>query len=1113
MVLMLLALVLPVAPAAVAGEGPDEDSTLTAAHLQGPFAQDATCGATFNDGQTRYFVTLTSTTGSDIPSVNGGTPATVSLLGSGTSNFGQLVSMPVGDLENQAFPGRDNTVPPNGICTDAGDQPGNQADGHVNDYGSPPVTTTPRTVPTTPTAFNWVLYITAAGFAPRIIDLSANGWQDGVPPGFVTPGGQGTVAGVGCLITTVGCLFTVGTVQLTPLQAPAQGRGSLSGIVTDLNGFPLGLSGTAAPFTAGVEVVVFRQPNQDVGDDAFGGIAEGQAVSVLVDAAGQYFIGNLWPGNYSVTVVDTRFPLPCALSGSCGVQPATKQVTVGVGAQVTANFSVPTDMQSKQAPSQTVASGQVGVFGYVIDGGSGTRIGSATPGYPGMNAGGAFPAPGTIIFTPSSGTGGVGSVTAVPDTTGRYQALLTAGVSYTAQVILPPGFTGACTVGGNLSNSNLTNQTTPSTTPLFLCGTGSVGQDRFTFPAAAGTNLPAIGSPTAGVWNDGGSFVLTPSNATLIPPTGSTVVRRLEAVIPGIFRNPDTSYTGVDVETIQVRVVNNGTIRTGAQIEWYSTSSDDVASLVKTDSLDLNPGAVGIFTRSNVPDGCTRCMAQIFSFDIDGPGLVYGVTDLQATVSQRVVDAANALAGANALTFEDIIPTGQTINYGYVLPLVYKNYGGGAHKWNSIITACLTRGVPGAQPVVLEFWATGETRGGPYNITRSTNPGGCLVLNLGTFDPDDPDYFDPLAGLPDGTYAVEVVSTAGLPVPVPPERPGGFFASSLSYTTTGKMAVLNNGAHPLGNEACPQIPGNTGYLNCPSANNSSFRELYGPLLFKRYNDWNSGIAAANFRSRYATLSGQAGGGGGGSGMSVAMYGEDGTLFGIYLDRLGDLSGRIFYMPTLPIALPDGFRGTSIITIGDNTNSTRSAATVMNVNYERNQAMSYNFVRHDQLTGPATPYGRPCGVTPMSTTGNDVTIPPPGATFNTCLSVADVQRRFGAAPRGSAATFEVGLGPTTGVRMFNPDVAKLGTPAFIIATYQDASGVIWTDSFTNFTIPSFGTGTIFVGADARLPDIFDGSMFIQSTVPIAVIAQVVDYRAVDRDGSYAYNVPNQTGQSN
>jgi hypothetical protein len=314
-------------------------------------------------------------------------------------------------------------------------------------------------------------------------------------------------------------------------------------------------------------------------------------------------------------------------------------------------------------------------------------------------------------------------------------------------------------------------------------------------------------------------------------------------------------------------------------------------------------------------------------------------------------------------------------------------------------------------------------------------------------------------------------------------------------------------------EACPFLPGPTNYLNCASGSNSSFRELYAPLLFKRYNDWNSGVAVANFRSRYATPGGQAAGGGAGAGLSIALYGEDATLFGVYLNRQGNDSGQIYYLPTLPIALPDGFRGTGIITVGDNTNSTRTGAAVMNVNYERNQAMSYNMVRHDQLTGPATPYGRPCGVTPMSSTGNDVTIPPPGATFTTCLSVADVQRRFGAAPRGSGATFEVGLGPTTGVRMFNPDVAKIGTPAFIIATYQDASGVIWTDSFTNFTIPSFGTGTIFVGADARLPDIFDGSLFIQSTQPIAAVAQVVDYRVVDRDGSYAYNVPNQTGQSN
>jgi hypothetical protein len=471
-----------------------------------------------------------------------------------------------------------------------------------------------------------------------------------------------------------------------------------------------------------------------------------------------------------------------------------------------------------------------------------------------------------------------------------------------------------------------------------------------------------------------------------------------------------------------------------------------------------------------------------------------------------VVDADNALAGTNAISFEDIFPTGSTNNSNYVIPLVFKNYGGGVHKWNSVVTGCLTRGVPGAQPVVFEFFPLAGASGGPFNITRSTNPGGCLVINLNSFDPDDPEFFDPLAALPDGAYTISVSSTAGLPVPIAPERPGGFFSAAINYTTTGRMATQTNAAPPLG--------GGEGLIG--------FRELYGPLLFKRYNDWNTGMVVSNFRARIANLQGLAGGGGSGSGISISMYGEDGTLFGTFLDRLGNMAARVYYLPTLPIQLPDGFRGTSIVSIGDNTFGTRTAVGAHHVNYERNQAMAFNFVRQDQLTGPASPYYRPCTQLIGSTTDTNPAFPfgaigssAPftGAAFVTCLSVPDAQRRFTTAPRGTSATFEVGMGPTTGVRIFNPDVAKLGLPAYVFATYTDAAGIYYTDSYTTFTIPAYGTGTIFMGADARLPDIFDGAMYIQATQPIAAIANVVDYRAVDRDGSYAYNIPNQTGQTN
>src|SRR5206468_3724567 len=153
-----------------------------------------------------------------------------------------------------------------------------------------------------------------------------------------------------------------------------------------------------------------------------------------------------------------------------------------------------------------------------------------------------------------------------------------------------------------------------------------------------------------------------------------------------------------------------------------------------------------------------------------------------------------------------------------------------------------------------------------------------------------------------------------------------------------------------------------------------------------------------------------------------------------------------YLPTLPIQLPDGFRGSMIISGGDQGLGSRVGASVQNVNYERNQAMSYNFINQDTVTGAPTPNGRPCAysvniggdpenigglipgsIGPPQVLSPNGTIPNPTA-YVSCLTVPDAQRRFGGAPRGSGATFEVGLGPTTGVRLFNPDPFKNGAPA-------------------------------------------------------------------------------------
>ena len=65
----------------------------------------------------------------------------------------------------------------------------------------------------------------------------------------------------------------------------------------------------------------------------------------------------------------------------------------------------------------------------------------------------------------------------------------------------------------------------------------------------------------------------------------------------------------------------------------------------------------------------------------------------------------------------------------------------------------------------------------------------------------------------------------------------------------------------------------------------------------------------------------------------------------------------------------------------------------------------------------------------------------------------------------------------------------------MASYLDSSGVIFTDSYTTFSLPAYGTATIFMGADARLPDIYDGSIIIQ--------------KVQSSDNGYGYNADTDT----
>jgi hypothetical protein len=1008
---------------------------------------------------------------------------------------------------------------------------------------------------------------------------------------------------VGAAGTWTDPVFVVTLPNPFPIATPPGGTGFIAGVLTDSQGLPV--SGTT---------VILNQ------------LSSGRSWATQSLANGQFFFGALsgtpsctlpvFPAalgstagcvglpfdTYTVTAIDTRFPEQCGGAGiavpgnvqpantPCGGLPVSQQVVLSPGNPSRGVAVVNLAMPAKFAPggvaclpgvtlgclaggtispvSSALTAGQVGVFGYVVESAAGTRIPGASVIF--APVGTTLPnSLGQIGTVACNSTVFTGCIVANTDATGRYQAILSPSTAYTVGIILPPGFTGACTVGA-----------------VGLCTLGGPSAVAVSAAAPNGCAVPTTPGFTQfcapamapGFWYDGGTFALGPGVA--VSGLNGQVPESLQLVLLPVFRNPDTTFTGVDMETVQIRVMNNGAIRTGVRIDWWQTSSDEVASLAKTDTFDLNPGAVAIFTRTFVPDGCTRCYAEVYSVDLDLTGLNYGLSDLQGTITNRVVEADNAIAGHNGNTNEDLFPSfGNTptslafpssalnpgfavtcipgtfgcptgINTAYYLPTVYKNYGGGVNKWNSVLSACLTRGslttglTPGAvagfngqftnpisglpfvnfnsggQPVVFHFQPiSGSTApNGPFDVTRFAQPGGCAVINLANPDPDNPD-FGGVDILPTGAYAVSITSTGGLLVPTQSisgttGRPNGFFAAAVSYTITGKMAVSSNGASALLTE--PLLGGLSA---------TSVKQLYGVLIFKRYNDWNTGFVVSNS----PTASG-----GSNADVTITLYGEDGTVMGSFTDSIGGDAARVYYMPTFPIQLPDGFRGTvvvSFVNVGgtfptiQSGSSARLAAGATNVNYERNQAMSYNFTRQDSLplslsalsggTGQGeSQFVNPCFLTSGSIAGSvqpiqlpSGAVPAPAGAVPNCLVAPAVERQVASDPVTRA---EVPSGPTTGLRLYNPDPSRTGLAAFASLTYLDPSGVIEGNSITTLTIPALGTATIFLGADSRLPDFFTGTAIILSDQPLIGIGNVVDYGVRTRDGSWAYNLPNQRG---
>jgi hypothetical protein len=531
---------------------------------------------------------------------------------------------------------------------------------------------------------------------------------------------------------------------------------------------------------------------------------------------------------------------------------------------------------------------------------------------------------------------------------------------------------------------------------------------------------------------------------------------------------------------VEIHVTNAGPLRTVAEVRFYQSDGLGGAGvLAGTQTADLVPGGGRAFRSPEMPGGFLGWVG-IWAFDADGPAGVYGKSALVAVVKTQARNAGGAWEANDGVPREEVVSPGQHIT----LPLAYRNYGGTANKWSSLLTAV---NIGESAPVTFQFRSQDRIRNDARRcaiscvITRYVNRGGVLNLNLA--DNTDPD----IALLGEGTYTVDIMlggsaqpsAFAGdLPGWYRTTFPGGMIFSAIHLTVEGRMMMDGRAGNKLGTSA-----------GIPAFDAENQGQMYAPLLFKNYNGWASGmvVSAAQTSGGLSAVA------------TVTFYDEGGMFLGQINDRLSSSSSAFYlYLPAIDF-LPDKFRGTAVINVtsagGDAPGFGPGASAnllVAHVNYDRNAALSYDGIGMSAVVSRAEGAGE---------------LPCIAVGFVTCAWAADVVKTY------TVSRSEVQVGPQTGIRIFNPDPLHTGVPATVVVHYLDDTGVIWNEATQVFSIPPYGVHTLFPMYDARLPEVFRGSMRLSASGNFIVgIGQTIDYAAVGFDAGGAYNLQYHSGRT-
>jgi hypothetical protein len=648
--------------------------------------------------------------------------------------------------------------------------------------------------------------------------------------------------------------------------------------------------------------------------------------------------------------------------------------------------------------------------------------------------------------------------------------------------------------------------------------------------------VPGTG-PIPGTWNDGGSFAMVSQNLTAVPG-GESSTRRLEAVVPFYANTPDTSRLGGwDLETQEIRVVNTGQTRTVAELDFFATDANGNVSTAATQTADLIPGQ-GASLRpatpgigSQIPGGSLGWVG-VFSTIPTGqiPGGLYSLSSLAATYTTSVTNAGGARTVTNAVPREEIVSPTAGVGQG----IAYRNYGGTAAKWSTILVVTnLGPGTTVQFQLQQKLALTGPARPACYancNISRVVNSAGEAMLNLG--DNTDPD----VAQLGDqAEYAVAAYITGGPLTGVlfsdqyPNVIQAGFLVTSINVSVVGKqMTILNGVPMPTVVGSSSAITGVGQYAVVSPALNAA--AYYLPLVFKNYNcsatdlaatqsngtpcGWNSGISVeTGLQGQFFSAS---------VSWSVNFYDRSGAFIGSLSNNLSTSTyQRSFYLPEITW-LPDGFSGEAVIQVfagGSGavpfTQSGTVDAQTVAVNYGRNQALAYNAISSS---------------TAVNRTDRQGSLPCTSVGYTDCLWVAKFDKHANDTnPNYQLGTPTAPLIPTgenVGVRIYNPDIPTLtsvedlpgeypgevvpaptvagGNAAYINVAYFDDAGFPYGGEQEEITVPSGGTATLFPLDNNVLPNIFSGTEYISATGNyIVAVANDVDYSVVGFDASGAF----------